>query len=187
MATLKATMPDDLMIGLERLSNQIDSVVEKTLEAGAEIVEDKMRSNLKSVIGSGTKTESKSTGQLLSALGTSPVKPNRNIDGWDIKVGFNEPRENDFEKLKSTRFRVNPLRAHASYNLSRREKKAAGIKLRNYSYYVTTNAMIANVLEYGKKGQAAKPFMKPAVDATKAKVRSEMRRVFTEEAHKIIK
>ena len=51
MATLKVKLPDDLMAGLERLSKQADAVVEKTLEAGAEMVEDKVRSNLKNVIG----------------------------------------------------------------------------------------------------------------------------------------
>ena len=188
MATLKVKLPDDLMIGLERLSKQVDAVVEKTLEAGAEIIEDKARSNLKNSIGSGTKTESQSTGQLLGALGTSPVKPNSKIDGWDIKVGFAEPRKDDYEKLRKSRFKANKIRAMASYNYSSRsEKRAAGFTVKNYSYYVTTNEMIANVLEYGKKGQAAKPFMKPAVDATKPRVRAEMKRVFDEEANKIIK
>jgi HK97 gp10 family phage protein len=134
------------MIGLERLSKQADAVVKKTLEAGAEVVEDKVMANLKNAIGSGTKTESKSTGQLLNALGTSPVKPNDNLDGWDIRIGFAEPRKDG-----------------------------------------KSNAMVANILEYGKKGQAAKPFMKPAEDATKAKARAKMKQVFTEEANKIVK
>lgn len=188
MATLKVKLPDDLMIGLERLSKQADAVVKKTLEAGAEVVEEKARANLKNVIGSGTKTPSKSTGQLLKALGTSPVKPNDELDGWDIKVGFAEPRKDDYDKLKSSRFKANPVRADASYNyFGKRQKKAAGIRVKNYSYYETANAMIANILEYGKKGQAAKPFMKPAEDATKAKARAVMKKVFSEEANKIVK
>jgi HK97 gp10 family phage protein len=144
MATLKVKLPEDLMIGLERLSKQADAVVKKTLEAGAEIVEEKVRSNLKNVIGSGTKTPSKSTGQLLDALGISPVK--KNDDGYDIKIGFSEPRKDG-----------------------------------------TSNALVATILEYGKKGQAAKPFMKPAEDATKAKARAVMKKVFSEEANKIVK
>jgi HK97 gp10 family phage protein len=140
MATLKVKLPDDLMIGLERLSKQADTVVKKTLEAGAEVVEGKARANLKNSL------KGESSGQLLSALGTSPVKPNDNLDGWDIRIGFAEPRKDG-----------------------------------------KSNAMVANILEYGKKGQAAKPFMKPAEDATKAKARAVMKKVFTEEANKIVK
>ena len=165
MATLKVKLPEDLMIGLERLSKQADAVVKKTLEAGAEIVEEKVRSNLKNVIGSGTKTESKSTGQLLGALGISPVKPNDKLDGWDIKIGFNEPRKD--------------YKGGTTY-----KKK---LKSGKVSEYKLTNAMIASILEYGKKGQAAKPFMKPAENATKAKARAVMKRVFSEEANKIVK
>jgi hypothetical protein len=169
------------MIGLERLSKQADAVVKKTLEAGAEVVEEKVRANLKNSLSG------ESSGQLLDALGISPVKPNDELDGWDIKIGFNEPRKDDYDKLKSSRFKTNPARAKASYNMTRKEKKAAKIKVRNYSFYKTTNAMVANILEYGKKGQAAKPFMKPAEDATKAKARAKMKKVFTEEANKIVK
>lgn len=35
------------------------------------------------------------------------------------------------------------------------------------SYYEITNAMIANVMEYGKHGQPAKPFLKPAIKASR--------------------
>lgn len=159
MATLKVKLPDDLMIGLERLSKQSDAVVKKTLEAGAEVVEEKARANLKNSL------KGESSGQLLSALGISPVLPNDKLDGWDIKIGFNEPRQ---DKQGSTTYK----------------KKRKGGKV---SEYKLTNAMVANILEYGKKGQAAKPFMKPAQDATKAKARARMKKVFTEEANKIVK
>lgn len=182
MATFKVNLPDDLMISLERLADEVDAVIEKTLEAGAEVVEEKARANLKNSL------KGESSGQLLEALGTSPVKPNNKIDGWDVKVGFAEPRKDDYEKLRKSRFKANKIRAMASYNYSScSEKRAAGFTVKNYSYYVTTNEMIANVLEYGKKGQAAKPFMKPAEDAAKAKARAVMKKVFTEEANKIVK
>jgi hypothetical protein len=46
---------------------------------------------LKAVIGSGTKEESRSTGELLSALGVSSSKQDK--DGnFNVKVGFSEPR-----------------------------------------------------------------------------------------------
>lgn len=50
-----------------------------------------------------------------------------------------------------------------------------------------SNEMISNIIEYGKKGQAAKPFMKPAEDATKAKVKAKMEETFKAEAEKIFK
>lgn len=90
MATLEVELPEDLMIALERLSGEVDEVVEATLKAGAEIVEQQVRTNLTNAIGSGTKKESRSTGQLLEALGISPVKASH--DGWDIKIGFSEGR-----------------------------------------------------------------------------------------------
>jgi HK97 gp10 family phage protein len=61
------------------------------LEAGGEVVEAKVKSNLQSVIGNDTKEESRSTGELLSALGVSSAKQDK--DGnFNVKVGFSEPR-----------------------------------------------------------------------------------------------
>jgi hypothetical protein len=58
-----------------------------------------VRGNLESVIGANTKTESKSTGQLASALGVSQPRVNR--DGnHDVKVGFAEPRRNGESNAK---------------------------------------------------------------------------------------
>ena len=73
----------------------------------------------------------------------------------NVKVGFNEPR--------------------------RKQTKAKGKR----SYRVATNAMIANVIEYGKHGQPAKPFLKPArsssrkpcVEAMKAKLEEEINNI----------
>ena len=38
---------------VSRLADKTDEIIPKVLEAGAEVVEDKVRSNLQSVIGSG--------------------------------------------------------------------------------------------------------------------------------------
>lgn len=187
MATVTIKMPEEFMNQLSELDSRLEDVITKSLEDGAEIAEKQARANLKAAIGSGTKLPSRSTGRLLNALGTSPVKPSE-LGGYDIRVGFAEPRGDDYDELKSSRFRANPIRADASYNyFSKRQKRAAGVRVRNYSFYVTTNEMIANVLEYGKKGQAAKPFMKPAEDATKAKVKAKMEETFKAEAEKIFK
>ena len=48
------------------------------LEAGGEVVLGKVRENLSAVIGSGTKYDSRSTGELEQSLGLSPAKMDRN-------------------------------------------------------------------------------------------------------------
>lgn len=47
-----------------------------------------------------------------------------------------------------------------------------------------SNAKLATILEYGKHGQPAKPFMKPAKTASKAAAIAAMERKFQEEVNK---
>ena len=91
MSRAEIKMPDDFLLKVSRLGDQTDAIVTKALEAGGKIVLDKVRGNLRSVVGKGTKLPSRSTGELVDSLGLSPVKVNRQ-GGHDIKVGFNEPR-----------------------------------------------------------------------------------------------
>ena len=151
MAKATYKLPEDFLIKVSRLAERTDEILPRVLQAGGEVVEAKVKSNLQSVIGSGTKEESRSTGELVGALGVSPAMLDR--DGnFNVKVGFDEPR---------------------------RQQNAA---VRKRSYKERTNAMIANVLEYGKHGQPAKPFLKPAksasknacIEAMKAKLESEV-------------
>ena len=114
MAKCTCNLPEELLKKLSKLGNKMDEVSEKVLEAGGEIVFDKVKNNLQGVLSGN------STGELLSSLGLSKVLLGR--DGnHNIKVGFAEPR---------------------------RDGKS--------------NAMIANIIEYGKSDQPAKPFLKPA-------------------------
>jgi len=84
-------MPEDFLLKLSRLGEKTDEIIPKVLEAGGEVVEAKVKSNLQSVIGSGTKEESRSTGELISALGVSSARQDK--DGnFNVKVGFSEPR-----------------------------------------------------------------------------------------------
>ena len=48
-----------------------------------------------------------------------------------------------------------------------------------------SNANIANIIEYGKHGQPAKPFLKPAKSASKAACQEAMIRKFQEEVDKL--
>lgn len=143
MAKATVKMPEDFLMKISRLGQQTDVIIPKVLKAGAEVVEDKVRSNLQSVIGKGTKELSRSTGQLLSALGTSRARQDKNGD-FNVKIGFAEPRSDG-----------------------------------------GSNAKIANVLEYGKHGQPAKPFLKPAKSASKKACEKAMVSKLEEELEKI--
>lgn len=73
----------------------------------------------------------------------------------NVKVGFNEPR--------------------------RKQYAAKGKR----SYYEITNAMIANVIEYGKHGQPPKPFLKPAKSSSRAACQNAMKAKLEEEIEKL--
>ncbi len=91
MAKVDMKIPEDFLLKLSRLGEKTDQIIPKVLEAGGEVVEAKVKSNLQSVIGNDTKEESRSTGELLSALGVSSTKQDK--DGnFNVKVGFSEPR-----------------------------------------------------------------------------------------------
>lgn len=143
MAKVQVKMPEEFLLRLSRLGDKTDEIIPKVLEAGGEVVEQKVRANLSAVIGRDTKEESRSTGELLSALGVTPAKIDR--DGnYNVKVGFSEPRPDG-----------------------------------------RSNAMIANVLEYGKSGQPTKPFMKPARSAARAPCIEAMKAAFEREVEKL--
>ena len=142
MAKVEVKLPEDLLVSLSRLGSDMDSVAEKVLEAGGEVVLSEVQSHLSAVVGSGTKYASRSTGELEHSLGLSPAKLDRN-GNHNIKVGFSEPR---------------------------RDGKS--------------NAQLANILEYGKSGQPAKPFLKPAKTAARKKCISVMSQVLEQEVKK---
>ena len=91
MAKAAFKMPEDFLLKLSRLGEKTDEIIPKVLEAGGEVVEAKVKSNFQAVIGSGTKEESRSTGELISALGVSSARQDK--DGnFNVKVGFSDPR-----------------------------------------------------------------------------------------------
>ena len=99
VAKAEVKLPEELLTKLSRLGQNTDIVAEKVLQAGGKVVLDKVRDNLESVIGSDTKRKSRSTGELLSSLGLSPVLVNRN-GNHDIKIGFSEPRSDGESNAK---------------------------------------------------------------------------------------
>lgn len=91
MAKAKFVAPEEFLLKISKLAEATDEIVPKVLAAGAEVVERSVRSNLSAVIGKNTKGESRSTGELLAALGTTAARQDK--DGnFNVKVGFAENR-----------------------------------------------------------------------------------------------
>jgi HK97 gp10 family phage protein len=136
MAKCTYKLPEDLLKKLSTLGSKMDEISEVVLEAGGEVVLDKIKSNLEGSLSG------ESSGELVSSLGLSGVRIDRNGNS-NIKIGFSEPRKDD-----------------------------------------GSNAMVANVIEYGKHGQPAKPFLKPAKSSSQKQCIEVMTKKLEEEINK---
>ena len=94
MAKAEMKMPEDFLLKISRLGAQTDTIIPKVLEVGGKVVLDKVRGNLQSVLSPNA------TGELEGSLGLSPAKQKRDGSGWDIKVGFAEPRRDGGSNAK---------------------------------------------------------------------------------------
>ncbi len=142
MAKVNIKLPDEFLKKLSSLGERTDEVAKKALTEGGEIILARTRANLIGVIGKNTKTESRSTGQLVASLGLSPVMVDRN-GNYNIKIGFDEYRDDG-----------------------------------------SSNAGVANIIEYGKHGQPAKPFLAPAKRQVGNQALERMKQVIEEEMTK---
>ena len=100
MAKVEMKMPEDFLLRLSKLADKTDAIIPKVLEAGGEVVLAKVKGNLSAAVGRGTKEPSRSTGELERSLGLSPAKQKRDGSGWDVKVGFKEPRSDGGSNAK---------------------------------------------------------------------------------------
>ncbi|ADH93238.1 HK97 gp10 family phage protein [Arcanobacterium haemolyticum] len=91
MAKAQITLPTAFIDSLDAASALLDAAADEVFNAGAGVVEPRMRANLASAIGRATTLPSRSTGQLLGALGVTSVKVNSRGD-HNVKVGFAENR-----------------------------------------------------------------------------------------------
>ena len=139
MAKCTVNMPDDFLNKLSKLGNKTDEITAEVLEAGGEVMLNKIKSNLHSVVG----VSGRSTGELENSLGLSSVKQDKNGNS-NIKVGFAEPRSDG-----------------------------------------GSNAKIANIIEYGKHNQPARPFLKPAKTSAKSECMKAMTDKLEEEIGKL--
>ena len=143
MAKVDLKMPNDFLEKISKLGKQSDEISERVLEAGGEVVLAKVRSTLSSVVGKGTKIDSRSTGELEKSLGITKARVDRN-GNHNIKIGFAEPRSDG-----------------------------------------DSNAKIANILEHGRHGQPAKPFLRPAKTSSKSACEAAMKQKLEEEIRKL--
>ena len=154
MGKCEIKMPEKFLLKISKLGKETDKIVGQTLKVGGDIMLKSVKSHLKTVIGKDLKRKKRSTGELVNSLGVSPDDvDNKGIH--NIKVGFNEPRRNQYE-AKNKR-----------------------------SYYTITNAMIANVIEFGKSGQNPKPFLKPAKNKSRKACIAAMEEKLKEEINKL--
>lgn len=143
MARVSFKMPEDFLLKISTLADKTDEIIPIVLKEGGEVVAEKVKQNLQAVIGKDTKHDSRSTGELVEALGVTPAGIDKN-GNHNVKVGFDEPRKDG-----------------------------------------ESNAKIANIIEYGKSGQPAKPFLKPAKSSSRKACIETMKRKLDEEISKL--
>lgn len=159
----KITFPglNDYELMISRLSKGVDDIAGKAIYAGAGIVADAIKENIKAlpiVRGYGT-TENPLPGGvtaqqkagLIDGMGISPMQD----DGGylNVKIGFD------------------------GYNATKTEKYPQG----------QPNQLVARGVESGTSWKGKKPFIRPAINASKKRAEDEMARILDQEIEKITK
>ena len=159
----KITFPglNDYELMISRLSKGVDDIAGKAIYAGAGIVADAIKENIKDlpiVRGYGTKenplpggvTAPQKAG-LINGLGISPMQ---NGAGFlNVKIGFD------------------------GYNATKTDKYPQG----------QPNQLVARGVESGTSWKEKKPFIRPAINASKSRAEAEMARLLDQEIEKITK
>lgn len=156
--TVKAT--DDYALKLSKLAAQTEEVAKKAIYAAANIVADKVASNLAALpedkfrrLKDGEKftgLPEKQKKDLQDSFGVTPIKQDE--DGWNAHIGFD------------------------GYGSKPTEKYPKGVP----------NQLLARAVESGSSVRQKTPFVRPAVNATKKEAIDAMERVIEEEFKKII-
>lgn len=159
----KITFPglNDYELMISRLSKGVDDIAGKAIYAGARIVADAIKENIKAlpiVRGYGT-TENPLPGGvtapqkagLIDGLGISPMQSDAGY--LNVKIGFD------------------------GYNATKTEKYPQG----------QPNQLVARGVESGTSWKQKKPFIRPAINASKSRAEAEMARILDQEIEKITK
>ena len=159
----KITFPglNDYELMISRLTKNVDSVAGKAIYAGAGIVADAIKENIKDlpiVRGYGTKenplpggvTAPQKAG-LIDGLGIYPMQ---NEGGYlNVKIGFDD------------------------YNATKTDKYPQG----------QPNQLVARGVESGTSWKQKKPFIRPAINASKSRAEAAMARILDPEIETITK
>lgn len=140
MARMAINAGDDFALMLSSLEARSEEIAQKAIFAGANVVADKIKSNLKSVVSS------EASGAMLESFGVTPIGKDK--DGnWNAHIGFD------------------------------------GYSGKSYKNFPkgTPNQLKARVLESGSSKQLKRPFVRPAVNSTKAEVVRRMNQVISDE------
>lgn len=161
MAKIKFPGLNDYELMISKLSKGVDDIAGKAIYAGAGIVADAIKENIKDlpiVRGYGTKenplpggvTAPQKAG-LIDGLGISPMQD----DGGylNVKIGFD------------------------GYNATKTDKYPQG----------QPNQLVARGVESGTSWKEKKPFIRPAINASKQRAEDEMARILDEEIEKVMK
>lgn len=159
----KITFPglNDYELMISRLSKGVDDIAGKAIYAGAGIVADAIKENIKDlpiVRGYGTEKDPLPGGVtapqkagLIDGMGISPMQ---NDAGYlNVKIGFD------------------------GYNATKTEKYPQG----------QPNQLVARGVESGTSWKQKKPFIRPAINASKSRAEAEMARILDQEIEKITK
>ena len=159
----KITFPglNDYELMISKLSKGVDDIAGKAIYAGAGIVADAIKENIKAlpiVRGYGT-TENPLPGGvtapqkagLIDGLGISPMQSDAGY--LNVKIGFD------------------------GYNATKTDKYPQG----------QPNQLVARGVESGTSWKQKKPFIRPAINASKSRAEAEMARILDEEIEKITK
>lgn len=159
----KITFPglSDYELMISRLSKGVDDIAGKAIYAGAGIVADAIKENIKDlpiVRGYGTKenplpggvTAPQKAG-LIDGLGISPMQSDAGF--LNVKIGFD------------------------GYNATKTDKYPQG----------QPNQLVARGVESGTSWKQKKPFIRPAINASKSRAEAEMARILDQEIEKITK
>lgn len=159
----KITFPglNDYELMISKLSKDVGDIAGKAIYAGAGVVADAIKENIKAlpiVRGYGTEKDPLPGGVtapqkagLIDGLGISPMQ---NDAGYlNVKIGFD------------------------GYNATKTEKYPQG----------QPNQLVARGVESGTSWKQKKPFIRPAINASKSRAEAEMARILDQEIEKITK
>ena len=159
----KITFPglNDYELMISKLSKGVDDIAGKAIYAGAGIVADAIKENIKAlpiVRGYGTEKDPLPGGVtapqkagLIDGLGISPMQSDAGY--LNVKIGFD------------------------GYNATKTEKYPQG----------QPNQLVARGVESGTSWKQKKPFIRPAINASKSRAEAEMARILDQKNEKITK